>query len=96
MRSFTLPSFWEAYYGSLGNEDWRVDKRKRLPFFDDPFFDPSLPRYRRDQAAFRVLIGVGASKGILVLTREEFDRQRTVLTSLPALVEREGRLLHAA
>ncbi len=56
----------------------------------------SLPRYRRDQAAFRVLIGVGASKDILVLTREEFDRQRTVLTSLPALVEREGLLLHAA
>ncbi len=56
----------------------------------------SLPRYRRDQDAFRVLIGVGASKDILVLTREEFGRQRTVLTSLPALVEREGRLLHAA
>lgn len=56
----------------------------------------SLPRYRRDQAAFKELIGVGASKDILVWTHDEFDRQRTVLTSLPALVEREGLLLYAA
>lgn len=55
-----------------------------------------LPRYRRDQAAFRVLAGVGAPKDILVLTRDEFERQRRVITSLPATVEREGVLLYAA
>lgn len=58
--------------------------------------DSALPRYRRDQAAFRVLVGVGASKDVLVLTRKEFDRQRSVVCSLPALVEREGLLLYAA
>lgn len=56
----------------------------------------SLPRYRRDQEAFRALVGVGASKDVIVLTREEFDRKRTVVCSLPATVEREGILLYAA
>ena len=58
--------------------------------------ESALSRYRREQAAFRTLIGVGAAKDILVLTREEFDRKRTVVSSLPAAVEREGILLYAA
>lgn len=56
----------------------------------------SLPRYQRNQAAFRVLSGLGVSKDILVLTRAEFDRQRQARASLPATVEREGILLYAA
>jgi predicted nucleotidyltransferase len=56
--------------------------------------DSSLPRHRRDQEAFRALIGVGASKDIVVFTREEFDRKRTVVCSLPATIEREGLLLY--
>lgn len=56
----------------------------------------SLPRYQRDQAAFRALNGLGVSKDILVLTRAEFDRQRQAFASLPATVEREGVLLYAA
>jgi predicted nucleotidyltransferase len=58
--------------------------------------ESSLPRYRREQAAFRALAGVGAAKDILVLTSDEFDRKRTVVSSLPASVEREGILLYAA
>lgn len=56
----------------------------------------TLPRYRRDQAAFEALVGVGVAKDVLVLTHEEFERQRTVVCSLPATVEREGILLYAA
>lgn len=56
----------------------------------------TLPRYRRDQRAFEALLGVGVSKDVLVLTRDEFERQRTVVCSLPATVEREGLLLYAA
>jgi len=56
----------------------------------------TLPRYRRDQAAFTALLGIGVSKDVLVLTRDEFERQRTVVCSLPATVEREGVLLYAA
>lgn len=55
-----------------------------------------LPRYRRDQEAFSALIGVGAAKDVLVLTHDEFERQRNVVCSLPATVEREGVLLYAA
>ncbi len=55
-----------------------------------------LPRYRRDQAAFEALLGVGVAKDVLVLTHDEFERQRTVVCSLPATVEREGMLLYAA
>lgn len=56
----------------------------------------ALPRYRRDQAAFEALLGVGVAKDVLVLTHDEFERQRTVVCSLPATVEREGMLLYAA
>jgi len=55
-----------------------------------------LPRYRRDQAAFEALLGIGVAKDVLVLTHDEFERQRTVVCSLPATVEREGVLLYAA
>ncbi len=56
----------------------------------------ALPRYRRDQAAFEALQGVGVAKDVLVLTHDEFERQRAVVCSLPATVEREGVLLYAA
>ncbi len=55
-----------------------------------------IPGYKRDQKAFRLLCGVGASKDVIVLTRAEFDKKLTVACSLPATVVREGRLLYAA
>lgn len=55
-----------------------------------------LPRYRRDQIAFEALDGVGVAKDVIVLTRDEFEKQRHVVCSLPATVEREGVLLYAA
>lgn len=56
----------------------------------------TLPRYRRDQAAFRALCGIGASKEVIVFTRQEFDARRGVTCSLPATVIREGKLLYGA
>ncbi|MHB8068175.1 MAG: nucleotidyltransferase domain-containing protein [Desulfobaccales bacterium] len=56
----------------------------------------TLPRYRRDQEAFRTLCGLGVSKEVIVLTREEFETKRTVICSLAATVTREGMLLYAA
>jgi len=58
--------------------------------------DSELPGYKRDQAAFRALKGVGVAKDVLVLTREEFRRRAGVVCSLPATVLREGRLLYVA
>jgi len=54
-----------------------------------------LPGYRRDQIAYRALLGLGIAKEVMVWTREEFDRRAHVLASLPATVLREGRLLYA-
>jgi predicted nucleotidyltransferase len=58
--------------------------------------ESNLPRFRRDQAAFRVLCGVGASKEVVVLTQKEFHAKLSVPCSLPATVAREGKLLYAA
>ena len=55
-----------------------------------------IPRYRRDQQAFRVLCGLGVPKEVIVLTRAEFEAGIKVTCSLPATVLREGRLLYAA
>jgi predicted nucleotidyltransferase len=55
-----------------------------------------IPRYRRDQQAFRALCGMGVPKEVIVLTRAEFEAGQQVTCSLPATVLREGRLLYAA
>jgi uncharacterized protein len=60
-----------------------------VPFADEP-------RYRRAQRAYAVLFAVDLPVDVLVLTHEEFERQASVVASLPATVLREGRLLYAA
>lgn len=55
-----------------------------------------LPGYRRAQAAYRALYGLGVSKDVIVLTKAEFERKKTVTSSLAATVLREGNLLYAA
>lgn len=57
--------------------------------------ESSLPRYKREQKAFRSLCGLGIAKDVLVFTRDEFNRGLTVASSLPSTVVREGRLLYA-
>ena len=56
--------------------------------------DSPLPRYKREQKAFRALCGVGIAKDRVVLTREEFEPGLAVVSSLPSTVAREGRLLY--
>jgi predicted nucleotidyltransferase len=56
--------------------------------------DSPLPRYKREQQAFRALCGIGIAKDVLVFTSEEFERGLAVVSSLPATVVREGRLLY--
>lgn len=54
-----------------------------------------LPGYKRDQLAYQALQGVGVAKDVLVWTRGEFDARLHLVASLPATIEREGRLLYA-
>lgn len=58
--------------------------------------DSDLPGHARDRLALRALRGLGVPVDVIVLTRAELDRKRGVVCSLPATVEREGRLLYAA
>ncbi len=55
-----------------------------------------LPRWQRDQIAFKSLCGIGAAKDVLVYTQAEFDAQSTVTSSLPAETLSEGLLVYAA
>jgi predicted nucleotidyltransferase len=54
------------------------------------------PAYRVAQQAHSLVWGLGISADILVWSREEFERRVDVKASLPAVVSREGTLLHAA
>ncbi len=58
--------------------------------------DGSPPDRRRSRTAYRALRGTGTAADVLVWTRSGFDERRHVATSLPATVEREGRLLYAS
>lgn len=48
-----------------------------------------------ERQAYRALWGLGTPVDVLVMTRDHFERHRKVIASLPATVEREGRLLYA-
>lgn len=50
----------------------------------------------RARRAYEVLWGIGAAVDVLVWRRSAFDARAEVRTSLPAVVTREGILLHAA
>ena len=51
---------------------------------------------RRSRLAYQVLRGTGIAADVLVWPRSLFEKRAHVVTSLPATVLREGRLLHAA
>jgi predicted nucleotidyltransferase len=57
----------------------------------------NAPRELRDcDLAYRALRGLGIAKDVLVWTRSEFEKRLHLKASLPSVILREGRLLHAA
>lgn len=54
-----------------------------------------LPGYARDRIALRSLRGLRVPVDTIVLTHDEFERKRHVASSLPATIDREGKLLYA-
>lgn len=55
------------------------------------------PAERHDSdLAYRALRGTGIAVDVIVWKRSAFERRTRVVTSLPATVLREGKLLHAA
>jgi len=55
--------------------------------------DSPLPRYKREQQAFRALCGIGIAKDVLVFAREELERGLAVAPA-PVTHERGARRMH--
>jgi predicted nucleotidyltransferase len=58
--------------------------------------DDAPPEHHRSRLAYEVLRGTGVAVDVIVCARDYFERRRQVRTSLSAIVEREGKLLHVA
>jgi predicted nucleotidyltransferase len=58
--------------------------------------DDAPPERRRSRLAYEALRGTGVAADVVVWTLGYFERRRQVPASLPAVVDREGRLLHVA
>ncbi|MBI4832551.1 MAG: nucleotidyltransferase domain-containing protein [Candidatus Lindowbacteria bacterium] len=58
--------------------------------------DDAPPEQRRSRRAYETLRGTGTAADVLVLTRHSFQSRLHLAASLPATVEREGKLLYAA
>lgn len=52
------------------------------------------PPHRRAQKAYGCVGAVGVPKDLLVLTREEFEKQARVPTSLAHVVKKKGQVLY--
>lgn len=56
--------------------------------------DSTDPPHRRAQKAYRCVGAVGIPKDLVVLTREEFEKQARVATSLARRVKERGKVLY--
>jgi predicted nucleotidyltransferase len=56
--------------------------------------ESSEPAHRREQKAYACVGAIGVSKDLLVLTREEFEKQAQVVTSLARSVKEKGTVLY--
>ena len=58
--------------------------------------DNALPERKRAKLAYDCLWGTGTAADVVVWTADRFTRRASVVTSLPATVLREGKLLYVA
>lgn len=56
--------------------------------------DSTEPAHRRAQRAYRCVGAVGIPKDLVVLTREEFEKQARVVTSLARQARERGKVLY--
>ena len=80
-------------FGSMARGDGGPDSDYDLLLVVD---DDAAPERKDSQLAYEVLWGTGTAVDVLVWTHSRFEDRRHVITSLPATVLREGKLLHAA
>ncbi|MDR7523505.1 MAG: nucleotidyltransferase domain-containing protein [Armatimonadota bacterium] len=58
--------------------------------------DDAPQEHKDSKLAYRVLWGTGTAADVIVWERSRFERRARVVCSLPAIVLREGTLLHVA
>lgn len=58
--------------------------------------DDAPPERKRAKLAYQSLWGTGVAADVVVWTADRFTRRASVVTSLPATVLREGKLLYEA
>ncbi len=80
-------------FGSRARGDARPDSDYDLMLV---VAESELPPHKRDVPALLAVADVGASTETMVWTQEEFDSRTGVVTSLPATILREGKLLYVA
>ena len=71
------------------NRDSDIDLMMIVP-------DDAPPERKRAKLAYDRLWGTGTATDVVVWTASRFMRRSSVVTSLPAVVLREGRLLYEA
>ncbi|MCC7106625.1 MAG: nucleotidyltransferase domain-containing protein [Chloroflexi bacterium] len=80
-------------FGSRARGDWREDSDYDVMVLVD--YDVERP-HRLEQQAYRALHGLRLPIEVVVMGRARFEYLSKAAASLPATVEREGRLLYAA
>jgi uncharacterized protein len=74
-------------FGSRARGDHRPDSDYDLLVVVE---ESDEPDYKRAHKAIRLLAGMPVSKEVVVLTEDEFERQRDIPASLPKSVSIEG------
>lgn len=80
-------------FGSKAREDSNADSDYDLMVVVS---DDASSEKRRSRLAYQVLRGTRAAADVLVWTKTAFDKRLHIPSSLPAIIEREGKLLYAA
>jgi len=80
-------------FGSRARGDARPDSDYDLLVI---VADSTPPELRDSALAYQALRGTGTAADIVVVTRDYFDWMLDAAASLPATVQREGRVLYAA
>ena len=56
--------------------------------------ESDLPRHKREAQSYDLLWGITQPVGVIVLTREEFDRTSRVKTSLASTARSQGKVVY--
>ena len=79
-------------FGSRAQGDFGPDSDYDLVVIVD---NDAPPERQRSRLAYQVLRGTGIATDIIVYTKQYFNARLHLAASLPAIIQREGRLLYA-